>query len=166
MIPLIARKFPSLGNNGKVAARLWSMWPVFLGAGIKVDRVSDDFMEIDVSMALKARNSNYVGTHFGGSLYAMTDPFYMVMFLRTLGREYIVWDMAAKINFLKPGKGKVKAEFRLNSKDIEQVKEAVASSEKGKHIWVRHVEVKNEQGEVVARVEKTLYVRLKKSKTP
>ena len=165
MIPLIARAFPQLGKSASLAANLWSMWPVFLGAGIKVARISDDFLEIDVTMKLTARNSNYVGTHFGGSLYAMTDPFYMMMFIKNLGRDYIVWDKAAKISFLKPGKGKVKAEFRLTQEDLDHVIQAIDQSENGKYLWDKTVEVKNEAGEVVARIDKTLYFRKKESKS-
>ena len=91
----------------------------FLGAGIRVEHISDDFLAIDVRMPLYRGNKNYVGTHFGGSLYAMTDPFFMVMLMENLGKDYIVWDKAANIDFIAPGRGTVKAHFRLSKEEIE-----------------------------------------------
>ena len=84
-----------------------NLWFPFLGAGIRVTRLQSDWKAIDVEMKLRSWNSNYVGTHYGGSLYSMTDPFYMLMLIENLGRDYIVWDKAATIRFRKPGKGKV-----------------------------------------------------------
>jgi acyl-coenzyme A thioesterase PaaI-like protein len=131
----------------------------FLGAGIRVEHISDDFLAIDVRMPLYRGNKNYVGTHFGGSLYAMTDPFFMVMLMENLGKDYIIWDKAAHIDFISPGRGTVYAQFRLSSKEIGQVKLA---AESGKAICPEYtVEVLGEDGKVVAKVIKTLYVKKK-----
>lgn len=92
-----------------------NVWPPFVGAGIRVTRLDADWRAIDVEMKMRFWNSNYVGTHYGGSLYSMTDPFYMLMLIENLGRDYIVWDKAATIRFRKPGTGKMRAEFRLTS---------------------------------------------------
>jgi acyl-coenzyme A thioesterase PaaI-like protein len=134
-------------------------WPPFLGAGIRVRRMSDDFREAVVELKLGRFNRNYVGTHFGGSLYAMTDPFFMVMLLNNLGGEYFVWDKSGSIEYVAPGKGTVRAEFSLSAQRIEEIKAQAASGEK---IFPEFaVDVKDEAGEIVARVRKTLYVRLK-----
>jgi hypothetical protein len=104
-------------------------------------------------------NRNYVGTHFGGSLYAMTDPFFMIMLLHNLGSEYFLWDKSGSIEYVAPGKGTVSAEFRLTAERIEEIKAQAASGEK---IFPEfEVDVTDESGAVVARVKKTLYVRLK-----
>lgn len=133
-----------------------------LGAGIKVDFISEDFLAIDVRMPLHRGNKNYVGTHFGGSLYAMTDPFFMLMLMENLGNNYIVWDKAASIDFIAPGRGTVKAHFRLTQDEIERVRLA---AESGKAVLPEYtVEVLGEDGLVVSRVLKTLYVRKKKPK--
>ncbi|MFO1392057.1 MAG: DUF4442 domain-containing protein [Agitococcus sp.] len=135
----------------------------FLGAGIQIVHVSDDFLEIDVKMPLNKRNKNYVGTHFGGSLYAMTDPFLMLMLMENLGKDYIIWDKAAHIDFISPGRGTVYAQFRLSPKEIGQVKLA---AESGKAICPEYtVEVLGEDGKVVAKVIKTLYVKKKSRQT-
>lgn len=138
-----------------------SLWPPFLGAGIRVSRIDSDFRFIEVKMKLRFWNQNYVGTHFGGSLYAMTDPYYMLMLLENLGRPYIVWDKAATIRFKRPGKGTVRAEFVLTQERIDSIKAALLAQEKRDEIF--QVLVKDEQDQVVAEVEKVVYVRRKDS---
>ena len=136
-----------------------NMWPPFLGAGIKAVRMDDDMRAVDVEMKLTKLNRNYVGTHYGGSLYSMADPFYMLMLIANLGRDYIVWDKAATIRFKKPGKGTVRAEFRLSESQIEDIREKLATHAKIEPTFT--VEIKNSAGEVVAEVEKLLYIRKK-----
>jgi hypothetical protein len=110
-------------------------------------------------MKLRWWNSNYVGTHFGGSLFAMTDPFYMLMLMANLGRDYIVWDKAAGIRYRKPGKGTVRAEFRLSDGQLADLHEKLELLPKYEPMFT--VSVKDEQGTVVAEVEKVLHVRRK-----
>ncbi len=135
------------------------LYPPLWGAGIKVRRISEDFREIDVEMKLRFWNANYVGTHYGGSLYSMTDPFYMLMLIQNLGPGYIVWDKAASIRFRKPGKGTVTAQFRLSQARIDEVRERLKTQEKFEPVYP--VDVKDEAGEVVAEVQKTIYIRKK-----
>jgi hypothetical protein len=131
----------------------------FLGAGIRIARMSDDLREISVQMKLHWWNANYVGTHYGGSLYSMADPFYMVMLIENLGRDYIVWDKAATIRFRKPGKGTMRAEFRLTQEQIDSLR--TQADAQGKIEPTFSVEIRDEEGEVVAEVEKLLHVRRK-----
>src|SRR5258708_36674313 len=94
------------------ALRRWiNLWPPFLGAGIRIKRIAPDMKSVDVEMKLRFWNANYVGTHFGGSLLAITDAFYMLMLMRHLGTGYVLWDKAATIRYRKPGKGTVSTEF-------------------------------------------------------
>ena len=109
------------------------------------------------------RNRNIVGTHFGGSLYAMSDPFYMVMLLNILGSEYIVWDKSAQIKFVKPGKTKVFAKFRLSLEEIEKIKIEIEKSEKGTYLLEKKVEVLDTNQQVVAVVDKVIYIKKKGS---
>jgi len=140
----------------RLLLRAINAWPPFLGAGIRVKRFGPH--AIDVEMKLRRWNRNYVGTHFGGSLYSMTDPFFMLMLLENLGSEYLVWDKAATIRFRKPGRGTVRAEFRLSDEQVEEIKQAAAH---GKTEPTFVVQVKDESGDVVAEVEKVLWVRRK-----
>jgi len=148
------------GTKSSRALRRWiNLWPPFLGAGIRIQHIAPDMKAIDVEMKLRFWNANYVGTHFGGSLFAMTDAFYMLMLMATLGREYIVWDKAASIRYRKPGKGTVRAEFRLSDSQIEDIREKLKTVPKYEPVFT--VEVKDEAGVVIAEVEKVLHVRKK-----
>lgn len=137
------------------ALRWIGWWPPLLGAGIRVKRLDADLRAVDVEMRLTRWNRNYRGVHFGGSLYAMTDPFYMVMVARNLGEGFVVWDKAASIRYRKPGQGTVRAEFRLTRERVEEIR---AVAEREGRVEPRFVvEVKDESGEVVAEVERVLY---------
>jgi acyl-coenzyme A thioesterase PaaI-like protein len=139
--------------------RMINWWPPFLGAGIRVTRCDADWRAVDVEMKLRRWNQNYVGTHYGGSLYSMTDPFYMVMLIENLGREYVVWDKSASIRFRRPGRGTVRAEFRLAEGEIEEIRKALEKEEKIEREFA--VEVKDENGAAVAEVKKLLHFRRK-----
>ena len=142
--------------------RVFSFWPPFLFAGIRVTDIGDDFRYARVELRMRWYNRNYVGTHFGGSLFSMTDPFWMILMLRRLGPDYLVWDQAGEIQFLKPGKGTVVAEFRLDDAVVDEIRGAAAGGEKVLR-WFE-VDVRNAGGEVVARVRKQLYVRRKRGR--
>ncbi len=151
-----------LGGTDAAHLRRWvNLWPPFLGTGIRVTHIAPDIKSVDVEMKLRWWNANYVGTHFGGSLFAITDAFYMLMLMANLGRDYIVWDKAASIRFRKPGRGTVRAEFRLNDAQIEDIREKLKTLPKYEPVFP--VEVKDEQGNVIAEVERTVYVRKKET---
>lgn len=131
----------------------------YRGAAIRVAHISDDFKHARVEMDLRWYNRNYVGTQFGGSLYSMVDPMYMLLLMRLLGREYIVWDKTAHIDFIRPGRGKVHADFTITDEELLAIKTAADNGEKVLPHW--DVWIKDEDGEVVAKVRKGLYVRKK-----
>ena len=134
-------------------------WPPFLGAGIKVKSLTDDFRDAVVEMKLGRLNRNAVGTHFGGSLYAMTDPFFAIMLMHNLGERYLVWDKAGAIEYVAPGRGTVHAHFRLSERRIGEIR---GEAEKGAKVFPEfRLNIKDEADAVVAKVHKTLYVRLK-----
>jgi len=138
---------------------LINWYPPYLGAGIRLARISDDYRDLLVQMKLRFYNRNYVGTHFGGSLYAMIDPFYMLMLMQVLGREYIVWDKAAAIEFNKPGRGTVSARFLLSDRVIADIRSQTADGDK--YLPEFSVDITDDNGELVARGFKTLYIRRK-----
>lgn len=140
---------------------LLNIWPPFYFSSIKVVHLSADFRTAKVQLKLSVFNRNAVGVHFGGSLFAMTDPFYMLMILACLGDEYIVWDKSADIDFIKPGKGKVTAEFLITPTLIEDIITHTANGEK--YLPELLVYVKDESGDVVAKLNRTLYIRKKKT---
>ncbi len=148
-----------MARKARTLRWLMNLYPPYLGAGIKVRQISADFRQARVSMGLTWYNRNYVRTQFGGSLYSMTDPFYMLLLMENLGRDYIVWDKAAHIEFVSPGKGTVHAEFKLDDSMLNTIREHTANGDK--YLPKYHVEVRDDQGTLVARVEKTLYIRRK-----
>lgn len=141
--------------------RYMNVWPPLLFSGIRVTRISDDFRHARVELRQRFFNSNYVGTHFGGSLFAMADPFWMIMMIRRLGPGYLVWDQAGEIRFEKPGRGTVVAEFELEDAVVEEVRAAAEGGEKVLR-WFE-VPIRDAGGEVVARFRKQVYVRKKRS---
>ncbi|MEP6607636.1 MAG: DUF4442 domain-containing protein [Burkholderiaceae bacterium] len=138
-----------------------NLWLPFIGAGIRVRHMAPDFRSVTVDMKLRWFNRNYVGTHFGGSLYAMTDPFLMVMLLHALGSEYRVWDKSGSIEYVAPGRGRVWARFDLLEADLEQIRRMTEAGDKHLHLF--SVDVKDDEGMVVARVEKVIYVRRRRN---
>lgn len=146
-------------DNSHALRRAVNLWPPFLGAGIRVKHIAADMKAIDVEMKLRWWNANYVGTHFGGSLFAMTDAFYMLMLMANLGRDYIVWDKAAGIRYRKPGRRTVRAEFRLTDAQLDDIREKLKTVAKYEPTFT--VDVKDEHGTVIAEVEKLVYVRKK-----
>lgn len=150
--------------NASLMRHLFNLWPPFLAAGIHVTSLAPDFRHARVELRQRPWNRNYVGTHFGGSLFAMTDPFWMIMVLQRLGRDYLVWDQAGEIEFLKPGRGTVHADFELTEAVLAELRAAAAGGEKILR-WFE-TDIIDASGERVARVRKRLYVRLKRDQRP
>jgi hypothetical protein len=146
-------------QRAKKLQRLLNLYPPYLGAAVRVTHISEDFRDLEVEMPLRFYNRNYVGTHFGGSLYSMCDPFYMLMLINILGPRYVVWDKAASIRFRKPGRGLMKAAFHLSEAEIAEIRAAADTQPKVEPQF--QVVIKDEQGDVVAEIDKLLYVKKK-----
>ena len=134
----------------------------YRGAGIAIETFDLDRYFIRVKMPLTRKNRNIVGTHFGGSLYSMVDPFYMLILMHHLGHKYIVWDKAASIQFLSPGRSTVYADFHLDAQEIATVKQLADNYAPVHRIYT--LNIYDEAGIRIAAVEKTLYIRRKKPK--
>lgn len=154
------KKYLELMERPRIFRRLINLYPPYLFAGISVDYVSDDFREVVVSLRSTFYNKNHFGTHFGGSLYSMIDPFYVFMILHNIdGQKYYVWDRRSDIEFCKPGKGRVTARMKLTSEQLRDLERQASNQDKVEPTF--QIEVTNESGEVVARCHKTVYIRLK-----
>ena len=143
--------------------RLFNIWPPFRAAGIRVREIAPDFRSATVELRMRLFNRNYVGTHFGGSLFSMTDPFFMILMMKNLGPEYVVWDKQGTVRFLKPARGTVTARFQIPEARVSEAREATRGGEKFEPVF--RVDIVDEQGVTVADVEKTLYIRRKKTPT-
>ncbi len=139
--------------------RLMRVYPPFMGAGIVVEDLAPDFSAMRVRMRLHWWNRNYVGTHFGGSLYTMCDPFFVIILIERLGPGFIVWDKAATIRFRRPGRSTVRATFEVPAERVEEIRARALAGEIVEPTFT--TQVLDEEGRVVAEVEKLLYVRVK-----
>ncbi|QTA81879.1 DUF4442 [Desulfonema limicola] len=148
--------------NARTFKTLLNLYPPYIGAGIRVRHIASDYSKINVEMKLRFFNRNYMGTHFGGSLYAMIDPFYALMLIKKLGPGYAVWDKSAAINFIKPGTGTVRADFSIDEQTIEHIKDKTSAGEK--YCPDFSLDIFNQQDQVVAKAVKTLYIRKKKQR--
>ena len=137
--------------------RLLGLYPPFLGAGVRVRDVARDLRSFTVEMPLTRWNRNYVGTHFGGSLYSLADPWFMLILIEHLGAGYVVWDKAASIRFLRPGRGTVRAHFEIPAERIAEIR--AEADRAGRAEPVFRVAIVDEAGETVAEVEKRVSVR-------
>ena len=135
------------------------MYPPYLGMGVRVRSYSDDFTRFEVELRARWYNRNLFGTHFGGSLYSMCDPFFVFIVTMNLGRGYIVWDKSAAIEFLKPAKGTIRGVFEIDKDRLEEIRNEV--DELGKNTYHFEADLLDEAGLAVARVSKEVYVRSK-----
>jgi len=149
-------------NTAKKMLRLMNWYGPYLGAGVKIEYIAEDWREVRVAMSMRWYNRNAVGTHFGGSLYAMIDPHYMLMLMKLLGKDYIVWDKSASIDFIKPGTGTVRSAMIITDEMLANIKQETQSGDK--YLPTFKVEIFNQKNELVARASKTLYIKKKQHK--
>jgi acyl-coenzyme A thioesterase PaaI-like protein len=138
-----------------------NLWPPYLGAGIRVEHIAPDFRSATVALRARRLSRGFYGTHFGGSLYAMADPFFALMVLHNLPSDYVVWDQSASIEFLAPGRGRVWARFELGEDDLAHIRAMTANGDKHLHLF--RVDVRDDEGLVIAHVEKIVYVRRRRT---
>jgi acyl-coenzyme A thioesterase PaaI-like protein len=135
----------------------FNLFPAYRGTGARVTYIASDYREVRVALPLSWRTRNYVGTIFGGSLYGAVDPIYMIMLIHILGPGYVVWDKAAAIRFLRPGRSMLSAHFVLDDAEIEEIRRRLESEPSVDRVYA--VELKDAAGVTHAAVEKTVYIR-------
>lgn len=150
----------SISGQARVVRRVMNFWPPFLAAGVRVEHISDDWREVRLRLKLTPYGRNYVGTQFGGSMFSMCDPFWMLGTLKNLGeRDYIVWDKAGEIEFLAPGRTDVTTTIRITDELLDEIRTATAGGDKYL-VWCEN-DIVATDGTVVARNRKQIYVRRK-----
>ena len=135
----------------------FNLYPCYSGTGARITYISSDWREVRLALPLSLRTRNYRGTIFGGSIYAAVDPIYMLMLIKNLGKDYIVWDKSASISYLRPGRNQARAEFNLSEEDLAFIRSKL--SQQDKMDWQTSVEIKDSEGTVIAKVDKVLYIR-------
>ena len=153
-------KFLEWIASAKGIRQIINIYGPYFGAGVKATYISKGFREAKVSLPLRWYNRNYVGVHFGGSLYSMIDPFYMLLLMTNLGKDYIVWDKSAEIEFIRPGRGTVSARFIITDEMLKEIKAKTLDG--NKFLPCYPVTILDEDGAVVAKATKTLYIRRKR----
>jgi len=141
----------------RIARWGYNWFPAYRGTGARIEYVASDWKEVRIHLPLSWRTRNYVGTIFGGSLYGAIDPIYMIMLIKTLGPDYVVWDKAATIRFKKPGRSTLRATFRLDDRELDQIKRDVAASGKTERTYT--VELKDGEGTVCMSCDKLVTIR-------
>jgi len=139
----------------------FNFFPAYRGTGGRITYMADDFHEVRIKLPLNWRTRNYVGTTFGGSLYGAVDPLYMVMLIKILGGDYIVWDKAALIRFKRPGRETLYAKFVIEPDEIESIKDELTRHKSIERVY--QVNLADRDGKVHAEVEKTLYIARKRA---
>ena len=137
----------------------FNLFPAYRGSGGRVTYIAGDFREVRIKLPLSLRTRNAVGTIYGGSMYGAVDPIYMIMLMRLLGRDYIVWDKSASIRFRKPGRNTLHATFRIDETELDAIRAATATGEPVDRTY--NVELLDAAGVVHASIEKVIYVRRK-----
>ena len=138
---------------------LANLWPPLLFAGIKATYIDAGYREIRVSLRLRFYSRNIVGVQYGGSLMSMTDPWYMTMLMENLGRDYFVWDKHAEIDYVAPGKTHVHAVFQITPEVLDEIRAKTAGGEK--YIPEFSVDILDDHNQLVARVKRRVYIKLK-----
>ena len=139
-----------------------NIYPPYLGMGIRMRSHNEDFTRFEVELRPRWYNRNLFGTHFGGSLYAMADPFFVFIVTMNLGKGYVVWDKSAAIDFLRPAKGKITGIFEIPAEKLNEMQAEVDAL--GKNTYHFEADLVDESGEAVAQVTKEIYVRSKNAR--
>jgi acyl-coenzyme A thioesterase PaaI-like protein len=135
----------------------FNIWPPFLGAGITVRNIASDLLSMETRLKSRPWTSTLLKAQFGGSIFAMTDPIYAAILSVALGKKYAVWDVSAKVSFMKPGRSFLTARFAVSKDEISSLLNELEG--KNKIIWSRTIEVLDSNDVVVASVEKSIYIR-------
>ncbi|HVE55466.1 MAG TPA: DUF4442 domain-containing protein [Pyrinomonadaceae bacterium] len=161
--PFSVFRFSSMFMPESLASKLdrwkFNIFPAYRGSGARVLYIADDYREMRVKIPLSWRTRNYVGTIYGGSMYGGIDPIYMLMLIKTLGKDYVVWDKAAQIRFKRPGKETLFADFLLTEAELDEIKTLLETRKSVDRIY--NVELKDKNGKVHCLIEKTLYIAKK-----
>lgn len=141
--------------------RRWgfNFFPAYRGTGARITYLADDWREVRIKLPLSWRTRNYVGTIFGGSMYAAVDPIYMIMLIKLLGPDYVIWDKAATIRFKRPGRTTLYARFVIEPAETDAIRAALAEQPAVDRTYT--VDLVDKDGVVHASVEKVIYIRRK-----
>ncbi|MCE9599499.1 MAG: DUF4442 domain-containing protein [Spirochaetia bacterium] len=137
--------------------RFLRITPVYYLSGGRIEYVSEDFRDLIIRIPHTWITRNLVNSVFGGSLFAATDPIYMAMLMQALGRDYFVIDKEGRMEYIKPLTSAGFARFELSQEVIDSIIQECGAKKKSVRSFP--VVIQNDKGTVVARGERTLYIR-------
>ena len=137
----------------------FNLFPAYRGTGARITYIAKDLKEVRVKLPLNWRTNNYVGSIFGGSMYGAVDPIYMIMLIKLLGKDYLVWDKSATIEFKKPGRTSLYARFVLADDDLQAIRKDLESQPSILRTY--NTELLDAEGVVHASFKKVIYIRKK-----
>lgn len=135
----------------------FNLFPAFRSTGAWITDIADDWSYLRLKLPLTWRTKNIVGTMFGGSMFAATDPIYMVLLRNRLGDDYTVWDKAGEIRFRKPGEDTLYAEFHVTDEVVAEIESALDPGASLDRDF--SVDLVDADSVVHAEVTKTIYIR-------
>jgi acyl-coenzyme A thioesterase PaaI-like protein len=144
------------GAKAIIRKTVFNLFPSYRRSGGRVCYISDNWKEVHIKLSYSWKTRNYVGSVFGGSIYAALDPIYMVQLICILGKNFVVWDKDASVKFIKPIKKTVYARFLISEEILQEIKETIEKEQKGNFVLQTHFE--DAEGTVYALVEKTIYI--------
>jgi acyl-coenzyme A thioesterase PaaI-like protein len=145
----------------RIARWRFNLFPAYRGTGGRITYIAGDWLEVRIKLPLNWRTRNYVGTLFGGSMYGAVDPVYMLMLIKPLGKDYVVWDKAAAIHFKKPGRAPLHARFVLSGEGISSSRDELTRVPSIERVY--HVDLTDADGAVHAAIDKTIHIRRKEA---
>lgn len=138
----------------------FNFWPCIWCTGSRVTFIASDFRELHVQLKLNLRTRNRVGTVFGGSIYSSVDPYFMLLLMEVLGKNFVVWDKAASVKFVRPIIGTVKCKFEISEETIEEIKRQI--DDRGEYTFDLPLIYVDDSDKVFATFNKSIYVADKK----
>lgn len=163
-VRLLRRLLRPGGRRGKresmrsrVARWRFNLFPAYRRTGARITFIAADWSEVRIRLPLDRRTRNYVGTMFGGSMYAAVDPVYMVMLIQRLGRDFVVWDRSAAIWFRRPGRDTLFCSFSLTDAEIDEIRAALQRDASVDRAY--QAQLVDRLGQVHAVVDKTIHIR-------
>ena len=137
-----------------------NLWPPFLFQGVRVREIDPEFRFAEVVVRKSILTRNIMGTTFGGALMAAADPFYPILYWRTLsneGHSLRVWLRSLEADFQIPAAETVRMHFSLTEEQLEMAREGIL--EGGRVDLVDVVDAILPDGKVAARFRVTSSLR-------
>jgi hypothetical protein len=144
-------------SKSKVLKYGFNLSPMYRRTSAKVVYISEDFLTIQIKLPFSYKNTNYVNTIFGGSMFSAVDPFPMTQLMNLIGGDYVVWDKAAEIYFRRPAREDLYADFIYTLEELDEIKQK--AQEQNEFEIVKTTKLTNKDKSIVyCEVRKRVYI--------